>query len=325
MQQNDHALLSWARRRGSNLFKVTVGQLVTLLELCGSESVAAMGGTSESQAVNYRQKLHRLEQALGVGPLTRLDKKNTRVTPAGARIAGEVRQLLQEVQAAEGGDHPETQTWILGAGDAWLQSAIVPALAELSREHPEWRWEVRNLKAYDTCRALREGSLHFGFVRTEDAARHAGIEPSRAFDVSVIAILAGNCPAAPSAPAALVQWLLKQERPLVQQGTTWGHTRDALERLLKRPRLLKDIEPQIRCETHTQAAVAASQSSSWCIVPAALAGLYASRNIRVCRIEGGREINQMALATYPRSLTKYPDGLRVRDELRKAVGRVLQG
>lgn len=324
MHQNDLDLMKWAHRRSENLFKVTIGQLVTLLELCGSESVAAMGGSSDSQAVNYRQKLHRLEKALGVGPLTRLDKKNTRANPAGVRIAGEVRLLLQEIQTTEGGDRKETPSWVLGAGDAWLQSAIVPALAELSHQHPEWRWEVHNLKAHDVCRGLREGELHFGFVRTEDAARYAGIELSRGFDVSAFAILAGNAAAAPDAPVEFLRWLTRKNRPLVQQGSTWTHTRAAVVRILKEPKLLAKIDPQVVCETHTQAAVAALQSSSWCIIPAALSGLYSNKNTQVRRIEGNHEVSEMALATYPRFIGKFPDGLRARDDLRKAVGRALQ-
>jgi hypothetical protein len=324
MHQNDFALMKWAHSKGSSLNKVTVGQLVTLLELCGSESVAAMGGSSDSQAVNYRQKLHRLEKALGVGPLTRIDKKNTRANEAGVRIAGEVRLLLQEIHAAESGNLGDIPTWVVGAGDAWLQSAIVPALAELSHQHPKWRWEVHNLKAHDVCRGLREGVLHFGFVRTEDATKHAGVECGRGFDVSAFAILAGNLAAAPAAPAELLRWLIRQNRPLVQQGSTWTHTRDAVVRMLKQPKLLEGLVPQVVCETHTQAAVAALQSSSWCIIPAALSGLYSNKNTRVCQIAGAHEKNEMALATYPRVIAKFPDGLRARDELRKAVGRALQ-
>src|SRR5260221_6112665 len=106
MHQNDLALMKWVNRKSDSLFKVTIGQLVTLLELSGSESVAAMGGADTSQAVNYRQKLHRLEKSLGVGPLTRLEKKNSRVNPAGVRIAGEVRFVLPEIPGAAGGGRP---------------------------------------------------------------------------------------------------------------------------------------------------------------------------------------------------------------------------
>lgn len=323
MHSNDLALMKWTHRRGENLFKVTLGQLVTLLELSGSDSVAAMGGASDSQAVNYRQKLQRLEQALGVGPLTRIEKKSTRVNQAGLRIAGEVRLLLQEIQAAEAGPAKETPTWLVGAGDAWLQSAIVPALAELSHQRPEWRWEVRNLKAHDVCRGLREGVLHFGFVRTEDAARHPGVEPSTPFDVSAFCIMAGKTPPLPSSAVDFLRWLIRQNRPLVQQGTTWPHMRDAIGRILKQPNLLTEILPKVICETHTQAAVAALQSLSWCIVPAALAGLYSNKDVRICRIAGKQESNEMSLACYPRFLAKFPDGVRARDELRKAVGRIL--
>jgi hypothetical protein len=75
---------------------------------------------------------------------------------------------------------------------------------------------------------LREGELHFGFVRTEDAARYPGIELSRGFDVSAFAILAGNSAAAPCAPVDFLRWLVCQKRPLVQHGSTWMHTRTAV-------------------------------------------------------------------------------------------------
>ena len=324
MEKDAGPLLAWARRRGDSLFKVTVGQLVTLLELCGSESVAAMGGRSESQAVNYRQKLHRLEKALGVGPLTKLQGKRTRVTSAGAQIASEVRLLLQEIRSAGEAECAVISSWVLGAGDTWLQSVIAPALAELGVEHDEWRWEMRSLKAHDVCSGLREGTLHFGFVRVGDAERHPGLELSRPFEVGAFDVFAGECTGAPRQPVDLLRWLVREGRPLVQQGSTWGYLRDSVARSLKENKLLKGIEPTVRCETHTQAAVATLQSKSWCIVPSALTALYNKPSVRVCRVVSCERGSEMALATYHRSLAKFSDGLRARDELRKALGRAMR-
>ena len=61
---NDSDLIKWAGK--GQRVGVSLGQLVTLLELCGSESVAALAPKSTSHAVNYRQKsllVERLEKA----------------------------------------------------------------------------------------------------------------------------------------------------------------------------------------------------------------------------------------------------------------------
>jgi DNA-binding transcriptional LysR family regulator len=320
MEKNDHALISWAHRKSASLNKVTVGQLVTLLELCGSASVAAMGGSSDSDAINYRQKLDRLEKALGVGRLTRIEKNRSRPNELGQRIAGEVRLLLREIQAAEQGMQEERPTWIVGAGSAWLQSAIVPALIELSQNQTKWRWEVRNLRAEEICRGLKLGEIHFGFVRTKDAEKHVGIELSRPFDVSAYAIIAGKAEGAPARPAELLQWLVRQKRPLVQQGSTWIPIRKTVEKILGKPGLFEQCDPQVTCDSHTQAAVAVLESPGWCIVPASLAKLYKNRSCQISLVAAKDVVDEMALATYSRVLTKLPDGLGARDELRKAVG-----
>jgi DNA-binding transcriptional LysR family regulator len=324
MHKNDVALVNWARTKKKTLLTATFSQLVTLLELCGSESAAAMAERNGCSPNNYLQVIQRLEQALGVGPLTRIDKKSTQANQTALRIAAEARQLLQEIQAAEAGSDRELQTWIVGAGDAWLQSAIIPALSKLCQEHPKWRWEVRNLKAHDICTGLREGALHFGFARKEDAAHYTGLEASRPFDLSTYSITAGNASNAPKSPVDLVRWLIRENRPLVQQGSTWQYLSKTVGRILNQPKLLAEVEPQVTCESHTQAAVAALQSSTWCIVPAALSRLYSNAVVRVCQISAKHEVNEMAMVTYPRAIRRIPGGNCAQEEFRKAIGRTLQ-
>jgi hypothetical protein len=173
MLSSGKPLQQWLHRRSANLDKATLGQLVTLLELVSAESVASMSKgqptrvAAASAGVNYRQKLARLELALGIGRLTRRVGKVTRPTEAGIRVAGELRLFLDELRAIESRKAP-APTWIVGAGDAWLHSIIVPSLTDLSISRPEWRWEVRNLRSQDIRAELRDGVLHFGFVRSAE-------------------------------------------------------------------------------------------------------------------------------------------------------------
>lgn len=321
MSKKDPSLTQWANANTARLNRVTLGQFVTLVELCENESVAQMGGRIHSSVTNYRQKLHRLQNRLGIGPLTQMEKKHVQPNLTGKRIAGEVRLLLQEIQAAEKGLTEKRSTWVVGAGNTWLQGAIVPALADLSTEFPNWRWQVRSLRAEEISRGLRDGEIHFGFMRVEEAQHSKGIQISRPFDITSYAILAGNSTGAPTKSIDLIRWLIAAKRPLVQQGSTWIHLRKSVGKILGRLNLLEEVTPEIECDTHTLAAATARQSSSWCIVPAPLAFVERASDFRQCLISSNAVVDQMALANYPRFIGKFPDGEAALDALRKAVGR----
>jgi DNA-binding transcriptional LysR family regulator len=319
------SLLRWIHRRAANLDKATLGQLVTLLELVGAESVASMGKRSKTHAavsagVNYRQKLARLEQALGVGRLTRREGKFTRPTEAGIRVAGELRLFLEELRSIEG-RKAQTATWVIGAGDAWLQSIIVPALTELSHARPEWRWQVRNMRSRDIRTELRDGILHFGFIRNAEAESDSHFDKGTKVAVSSYCVVAGNAKDAPSDAKGIVLWAIANNRPFVQQGSTWRALRDRVANSLGVAVQLSSLEPHVSCETHPQAVAAAETGDAWCIVPQHLARV-GSPGTRSGLIDAGASPDTMVLVNYGRALRKHADAELAWNDLNRAIRKI---
>lgn len=323
MYYPEKPLQQWLHRRSANLDKATLGQLVTLLELVSAESVASMSKdqptrvAAASAGVNYRQKLARLELALGIGRLTRRVGKVTRPTEAGIRVAGELRLFLDELRAIESRKAP-APTWIVGAGDAWLQSIIVPALTDLSVSRPEWRWEVRNLRSQEIRAELRDGVLHFGFVRSAEAAADSHFDQGARISISSYRVIVGKAQNAPSDAKALVKWAINNNRPLAQQGSTWTALRERISKSLGLVKEMASLEPHVRCETHPQAVVAAQAGGGWCIVPHSLGRTPLSES-RSALIEPGSAPDTMVLIHYGRALRKHADADDAWNELCRAI------
>lgn len=321
MHGKDFELVQWANSRLRS--KVTLGQLVALLELYGSESVAAINQSSVSQAVNYRQKLNRLETALEMGPLTKRVGTATQLNDKGQRVVGEVRLLLREL-CAIGSRTAVPRAWIVGAGDAWLQSVLVPVLAKMAKSSPHDRWEVCNLRVIEVCQALREGRVHFGFIRKADIRTDDCLEIVRVYRGPTYSILAGNAADAPTSAPLLIEWLRKRKQPFVQQGSTWASLREKIDNRLGSGLNLTSIEISVVCETHPQAAVAAAHGDSWCIVPTNIANMMADRRSRCAEIARTDSGEDMALVTYSRSTEKLPGAGTAQETLKKEIGAALR-
>jgi len=319
MSSNPTDLFRWLHRRDSHVEQTTLGQLIILVELAGGASVAAIGQRrgrrDASTAVNYRQKLNRLERSLGLGRLTFRDGSVTRPTETGRRVAREAELFLQELRNIAA--PAATPTWLVGSGEAWLQSVIVPAVVTLAAAA---RWEVRNLRAREIGEQLRAGKLHFGFLRVDDAREMTGLEVTGAaipLPGYKIMVHGGAC--APSAPAELVRWLIRKRLPLVQQGTTWPPLSELIDRQLGLRGALRSLEPQVLCENHVQAANAVAEGDGWCIVPAVL-GRKASPAVRTISLQAS-EVDHAGLFVYPRAIARFAAAEQAREQLRRELGR----
>jgi DNA-binding transcriptional LysR family regulator len=321
MSESDHSLRRWAHRRSTNLDKATLGQLVALLELSGSDSVAALcKGSAPSAAtsagVNYRQKLARLERALGLGRLTKRNGKVTRPTDVGMRLAGEIRLFLQELQVLES-HKPETPTWKIGAGDAWLAGVIIPALTSMAESFPNWRWEISNLRTREIRSGLLDGEIHFGLLR-HDESFPARFTTGTRLEIARYRVVVGQATGSFATPRDLVLWAIKEGRPFVQQGSTWDEVSRRAGAALGLKRELGKLSLQVVCESHPQALAAAQSGSSWCIVPAPLGGV-SNTPVRSAVFSVASAPETLALANYGRSLQKYADADRVWTELNRRV------
>lgn len=312
--------------RAKDLEKATLGQLVTLLRLIESESVADLGRGKKgkkfaSAGVNARQKIVRLERALRLGRLTRRSGRVTVPTDIGTRVAGEARLFLQGLKATQD-DRSPSQTWVLAAGGAWLQSIIVPAISRLARKRPHWRWELHDMRARDICNGLRNGEVHFGFVRVEDARRFPDLSVTRPFAAGKFLVVAADAKSAPATAAALIRWLVANKRSLIQQGSSWKPIADKVEHELGLHGDLVQLVPQVSCTSYFQSLAATEFGSSWCIVPASLER-FVAKHLRVAPIDIGSEADEVALVIYRRAIDKfsYADDAtkELRDEIRTQV------
>ena len=112
--------------------------------------------------------IRQLEDGLGVALFERTTRSVT-VTAEGARILGEARRLLDEVDAAEARwrklGRKAGKTLRLGAMDS-AASGLVPALlADLAREMPELRVQLVEDRSIRLLPKLLAGSLDLALVR----------------------------------------------------------------------------------------------------------------------------------------------------------------
>ena len=331
MHKNDTDLLAWAGKH-EGLRNVTLGQLAKLLELSRSPSVAVMSrgaGNAVSQGVGDRQKLQRLEKALALGSdLTRLDKKSTQVTKVGQQLADEVRHLLTSIRYLA--EERPAHAWHIAAGDSWLQCCVLPALDSLSQNDRQSRWVTSNLDDESMRSGLRSGELDFGLMRKGEGEGQRGLkEIGQIIPVKGYTLLIDpkDRPKLPPSFGDKIGWLVKNDRKLIQHGSSWPKIVAALQIQQKEKTLLKDIEPRVACDTHIQAATAvagtavAGTGGSWAIVPTLVAKRFARKEAHAQQldIKGATLSDELVLVICPRAIEQLPGWLKVKDQLRGAI------
>ena len=281
-----------------------------------------------SQAVGDRQKLRRLAERLALGrDLTRLDGKKTRVTEVGLQLANEVRHLLSEIKYLA--EERPAHAWHIAAGDSWLQCGVLPALDRMSQTDRQSRWVTHNLDAEAMRSGLLNGELHFGLMRKGEAEGRRGLEPiGQIITVKGYMLLIDpkDEPGLPASVRDKISWLVKNDRKLIQHDSSWQKIVAALQSQHKDKMLLKDVEPQITCATHVQAATTvAGTGGSWAIVPTLVAKRFARKEAhgQHLSIEDATLSDELVLVICPRVIEQLPKWQKVKDQLRLEIGRAL--
>jgi DNA-binding transcriptional LysR family regulator len=266
-------LLTWVTRRSrggqkaGDLSRVTLGQLVVLLELFQAGSVAdcadARGEASED--VNRRQKLARLQEGLGLGELTRLVGNRTRLTSQGEQVSNEFRLFLNGIQTMEG---DQSRVLRIAAGDTWVQSFVLPAIWDIESEPKGVRWSVINLDDDGIAEGFANGDLDFGLVRrvARKSSWAARSEPLGSWEIGAYRLLVGAEVGGLSAMdgTQALRELIREKVPWIQHSRTLERVAKACTSILRRP--LK-TEPHVLCDTHLQAALSVCHRRGWCVVP----------------------------------------------------------
>lgn len=320
MLTNDSELLKWAAK--GQRMSVSLGQLVTLLELCGSESVAALAPNSTSHAVNYRQKLDRLEKALGIGRLTKRVGNATQPSDLGRRVAGEVRLILLELSKNSASKGNEI-TWVFGAGDTWLQSIVIPTLARWPKVGTTERWEVANLRTRALCDSIREGRVHFGLLRVADFEGEIGLDQVRVFPGVGQCVIMSGAPPFGTLREAIV-WAIQERHPLIQQGSSWIAFREMLAETTTEKHLA-ELSPSVICETHPQAAGSVVNGRGWTVVPSIVARCIDPSRATVWQVSRSKGADDVALVVNMRMLAKLSGGVDAANALKLELGLTIAG
>jgi|GEM_PF-2997173 len=321
MSTTDRELLNWAQK--DQRPGVTLGQLVTLLELSEKESVAAMASGSESDAVNYRQKLDRLEKALRIGRLTKRVGKVTLVSELGRRVAGEVRLMLLEF-AKGSGRGEKADIWIFGAGDTWLQSVVIPTLARWPKVKDAARWQVANLRNHSICEALIEGRIHFGLLRTADMPTGHALHVLKTYPGAGYTLVISGAGKMLENPAKALEWITEKNHPLIQQGTTWHVISTALSEV-GLSESLKSKEPDVICETHPQAVNSVVNGRGWAVVPTVVARHATGIDVQSIEVSRSKPTDEISFVTNLRVLEKLNGATSAADALKHELGLTISG
>lgn len=321
MSSSENNLIRWAQK--DQRPGITLGQLVALLELSGRNSVADIADGSARDAVNYRQKLDRLEKALGIGRLTQRNGTVTQVTELGRRVAGETRLLLMELSKGARLS-AQKQTWVFGAGDTWLQSVVVPTLARWPKTAAAARWQVANLRSHAVCDSLSDGRIHFGLLRRTDMPAEHGLRVLKTYPGVGYSLVISGAGRRFDGPTDALKWIQDERHPFIQQGTTWlglakAFVSDGLGHALE------EMEPDVVCETHPQAANSVANGRGWTVVPSVVARHIDRQDVQILAVTRSKPVDEVAFIANVRVLEKLSGAVAAADALKHELGLTISG
>jgi len=328
MANDPKELLAWVTRRSragqkaGDLSRVTLGQLVVLLELFQAGSVAdcadARGEASED--VNRRQKLARLQEGLGLGELTKLVGNRTRLTSQGEQVSNEFRLFLNGIQTLAG---DQSRVLRIAAGDTWVQSFVLPAIWDIESEPKGVRWSVINLDDDGIAEGFANGDLDFGLVRrvARKSSWAARSQPLGSWKIGAYCLLVG----------AEVGGLSGMDgtqalRELIRGNVPWVQHSRTLERVAKACNLPPKTEPHVLCDTHLQAALSVCRRRGWCVVPDHIEKVLSrpsskTDGFRRFSLPSDDEPDHLELIANRRLLKQQPAVARMAYQLKRALGR----
>ena len=167
------------------------------------------------------QSLARLEREAGVALLER-DGRRVRLTPAAHGLVAATDRVLAELDAAEAELAAEHATVrgeiVIGAFPSAAAGLVVPAVAALSRDHPDMSCVVREHEPEDGIPLLRSGALDLLVSESYDEVPSAPADspPPATVEIELErsdgARLCLRCPESTAPVAALVRAFLEGAR-----------------------------------------------------------------------------------------------------------------
>ena len=173
-------------------------RLRLLSELSRRGTIAEVASVVGYTPSAVSQSLAQLEREAGVALLER-DGRRVRLTPAAHGLVAATDRVLAELDAAEAELAAEHETVrgeiVIGAFPSAAAGLVVPAVAELNRQHPEVDCTVREHEPEDGIPLLRSGDLDLLVSESYDdvpSAPVGGLESHRLLTEPLLLVTAGD-------------------------------------------------------------------------------------------------------------------------------------
>ena len=173
-------------------------RLRLLSELSRRGTIAEVASVVGYTPSAVSQSLAQLEREAGV-PLLERDGRRVRLTPAAHGLVAATDRVLAELDAAEAELAAEHETVrgeiVIGAFPSAAAGLVVPAVAELNRQHPEVDCTVREHEPEDGIPLLRSGDLDLLVSESYDdvpSAPVGGLESHRLLTEPLLLVTAGD-------------------------------------------------------------------------------------------------------------------------------------
>ena len=173
-------------------------RLRLLSELSRRGTIAEVASVVGYTPSAVSQSLAQLEREAGVALLER-DGRRVRLTPAAHGLVAATDRVLAELDAAEAELAAEHETVrgeiVIGAFPSAAAGLVVPAVAELNRQHPEVDCTVREHEPEDGIPLLRSGDLDLLVSESYDdvpSAPVGGLESHRLLTEPLLLVAAGD-------------------------------------------------------------------------------------------------------------------------------------
>lgn len=144
---------------------LTLDKLLAFLAVARAGSVVQAAGGVESRRSLMSRQIGELESAMGVDLFIRKGK-SLQITSAGKDLALLTASFLDEIEALSSRFSGDKGILKIGAGAAVLEAMVYPAIRNLRRTLPDYRFEFVPDSTEGIVRQLHDGGLDVGIVRS---------------------------------------------------------------------------------------------------------------------------------------------------------------
>lgn len=145
---------------------LSLDRLRSFLEMAEAGGIARAAPGDVNRQSQISRQVRELEEFFGV-ELTRRRGKTLTLSEAGRRLAGLIREQMQDLEDFRGEQAGEARTFSFGAGASILEWLVVPALGRVAERLGRVTLRTGAYRSRDLVDAVRDGRVDFAIVRQD--------------------------------------------------------------------------------------------------------------------------------------------------------------